>query len=90
MCGFLNTDMGIDFGYRLSREMWGHGLGFEAANAVLAYGIKVIGLNHIVAGVMPENLASIKILERLDFIYQTDVIYERMTYHKYMFSSNKT
>ena len=90
MCGFLNTDMGIDFGYRLSREMWGYGLGFEAANAVLAYGIKVIGLNHIVAGVMPENLASIKILERLDFIYQTDVIYERKTYQKYMFSSNKT
>ena len=60
------------------------------ANAVLAYGIKVIGFNHIVAGVMPENLASIKILERLDFIYQTDVIYERKTYHKYMFSSNKT
>ena len=89
MCGFLNTDMGIDFGYRLSKDMWGYGLGFEAANAVLAYGIKVIGLNHIVAGVMPENLASIKILERLDFIYQTDVIYERKTYHKYMFSSNK-
>ena len=21
MCGFLNTDMGIDFGYRLSRDM---------------------------------------------------------------------
>ena len=90
MCGFLNTDMGIDFGYRLSKDMWGCGLGFEAASAVLAYGIKVIGLNHIVAGVMPENLASIKILERLGFIYQTDVIYERKTYHKYMFSPNKT
>ena len=89
MCGFLNTDMGIDFGYRLSKDMWGCGLGFEAASAVLAYGIKVIGLNHIVAGVMPENLASIKILERLGFIYQTDVIYGRKTYHKYMFSSNK-
>ena len=70
--------------------MWGYGLGFEAANAVLTYGIKVIGLKHIVAGVMPENLASIKILERLGFIYQTDVIYESKTYYKYMFFSNKT
>ena len=90
MCGFLKTEMGIDFGYRLSKDMWGCGLGFEAANAVLAYGIDVIGLNQIVAGVMPENLASIKILERLGFIYDTDIIYERKTYHKYIFSSNKT
>jgi len=90
MCGFLRTDMGIDFGYRLSKDMWGCGLGFEAANAVLAYGIDVIGLNQIVAGVMPENLASIKILERLGFIYDTDIIYDRKTYHKYIFSSNKT
>ena len=89
MCGFLNTDMGIDFGYRLSKDMWGSGLGFEAANAVLAYGIEVIGLQHCVAGVMPENTASIKILERLGFIYQTDVIFERQTYNKYIFSSNK-
>ena len=66
--------------YLLCKDMWGYGLGFEAANAVLAYGIKVIGLNHIVAGVMPENLASIKILERLDFIYQTEVIFESKTY----------
>jgi len=90
MCGFLRTDMGIDFGYRLSKDMWGCGLGFEAANAVLAYGIDVIGLKQIFAGVMPENLASLKILERLGFIYDTDVIYERKTYHKYTFSPNKT
>ena len=90
MCGFLSTDMGIDFGYRLSKDMWGCGFGFEAAHAVLAYGIDVIGLKHICAGVRPENSASIKILERLGFIYETDVIFERKTYHKYMFSSNKT
>ena len=90
MCGFLSTDIGIDFGYRLSKDMWGCGLGFEAANAVLAYGIDVIGLNHICAGVMPENLASIKILERLGFIYEADVIFETKTYHKYIFSSNNS
>ena len=90
MCGFLTTDMGIDFGYRLSSDMWGFGLGFEAANTVLAYGIKVIGLMNCVAGVMPKNLASIKILERLGFIYETDVIYESKIYKKYVFYINKT
>ena len=89
MCGFLKTEMGIDFGYRLSKDMWGCGLGFEAANAVLNYGVASIGLKHLVAGVMPANLASIKILDRLGFVYQKDVIFDSLTYHKYIFSADK-
>ena len=79
MCGFLKTEMGIDFGYRLSKDMWGCGLGFEAASAVLNYGVASIGLKHCVAGVMPGNLASIKILDRLGFVYQKDVIFDGLT-----------
>ena len=40
MCGFLTSEMGIDFGYRLSKDTWGYGLGFEAASTVLRYGIR--------------------------------------------------
>ena len=65
------------------------GLGFEAANAVLDYGVDSIGLRHCVAGVMPGNLASIKILDRLGFVYQKDVIFDDLTYHKYTFSADK-
>ena len=36
---FLKTDMGIDFDI-VYQKTWGCGLGFEAANAVLAYGIE--------------------------------------------------
>ena len=89
MCGFLKTEMGIDFGYRLSKDMWGCGLGFEAANAVLNYGVDSIGLKHCVAGVMPGNLASIKILDRLGFVYQKDVIFDGLTYHNYTFLADK-
>ena len=62
-------------------------MGFEAANAVLNYGVDSIGLNHCVAGVMPGNLASIKILDRLGFVYEKDVIFDGLTYHKYTFSA---
>ena len=89
MCGFLNNEMGIDFGYRLSKDMWGCGLGFEAASAVLNYGVGSIGLKHFVAGVMPGNLASIKILDRLGFVYQKDVIFDGLIYHKYTFSADR-
>ena len=89
MCGFLNNEMGIDFGYRLSKDMWGCGLGFEAAYTVLNYGIDFLCLKDLVAGVMPENLASIKILKRLDFVYQKDITVDGQMYHKYTFSSDK-
>ena len=89
MCGFLETELGIDFGYRLSKDMWGCGLGFEAANAVFNYGIDFLCLQDLVAGVMPENLASIKILKRLGFVYQKDIIVDGLMYHKYTFSSDK-
>ena len=89
MCGFLQTEMGIDFGYRLSKDMWGCRLGFEAASTVLNYGVTSIGLKHCVAGVMPDNLASIKILDKLGFVYQKDVIYDGLIHHKYIFSADK-
>jgi RimJ/RimL family protein N-acetyltransferase len=89
MCGFLTTEMGIDFGYRLSKDTWGYGLGFEAASTVLCYGLEVIGLTDLVAGAMPENLASIKILESLGFIYQADVNLDGLNYRKYAFSLDK-
>ena len=89
MCGFLTSEMGIDFGYRLSKNTWGYGLGFEAASTVLCYGLEVIGLKDLVAGAMPENLASIKILESLGFVYQTDINLDGLNYRKYSFSSNK-
>ena len=89
MCGFLTTEMGIDFGYRLSKETWGSGLGSEAASTVLSYGLEVIGLKDLVAGAMPENVASIKILESLGFIYQRDINLDGINYRKYSFSLNK-
>ena len=89
MCGFLTTEMGIDFGYRLSKETWGSGLGFEAASTVLSYGLEVIGLKDLVAGAMPENLASIKILDSLGFIYQSDINLDGINYRKYSFSLHK-
>jgi RimJ/RimL family protein N-acetyltransferase len=42
-----------------------------------------------VAGAMPENLASIKILDSLGFIYQTDINLDGLNYRKYSLSLNK-
>ena len=62
MCGFLNEPYGIDFGYRYSKDSWGKGLGFEAANEVLNYGFFKLGLEKILGLTAEQNYGSIRIL----------------------------
>ena len=62
MCGFLKDELGIDFGYRYSQDSWRRGIGTEAAQAVIKYGLTKLALRSIVAAVLPENIASEKIL----------------------------
>ncbi|WP_225548540.1 GNAT family N-acetyltransferase [Chromobacterium violaceum] len=54
-------------GYELARGLQGQGLMSEALRATLAWGFTHMELNRIEAQVHPDNLASLKLLERLDF-----------------------
>ena len=56
-----------DVGYRFLPEHWGQGLATEACGACIAFGFDVIGLERIVAFVLPENAASIRVLEKVGF-----------------------
>lgn len=56
--------------YGLSPDYWHKGYMTEAAKAVLKYGFENLNLNEIVAGVKPENRASIALLEKIGFIFQ--------------------
>jgi RimJ/RimL family protein N-acetyltransferase len=58
---------GVDFGWRYSRHVWGQGYGGEAALAVLDYGLNVLGLTNLFAHAFVENVASIRIIEKLGF-----------------------
>ena len=69
MCGFLKDELGIDFGYRYSRGTWGQGIGVEVAQAVIKYGRSEVALRTIFAAVLPENIASEKILIKLGFLF---------------------
>ncbi|GJM23288.1 MAG: N-acetyltransferase [Planctomycetota bacterium] len=54
----------VDVGYRLLREHWGRGYATEASRASIAYGFDEIGLERIAGFVLPENAASIHVLEK--------------------------
>ena len=64
----------VDLGYRLMRKYWGKGLATEAAKACVNYGFESLELNKIIALVLPENTASIRVLEKLGFEYKKEII----------------
>ena len=60
----------VDLGYRLMQNAWGKGFATEAAQHSLDYGFKTLNLKLITGRAHIENLASIKVLEKIgmDFI----------------------
>ncbi len=54
----------VDVGFRFFPEYWGKGLGTEACAASLAFGFDTLKLPRIIGLVLPENAASIRVLEK--------------------------
>lgn len=71
-CGlkYLPEPDEVDLGYRLMQKAWGHGYATEAAQASLEHGFNELNLKLITGRAHIENLASIKVLEKIgmDFI----------------------
>ena len=65
---FAPTDVEIYYGF--SPEYWGQGLAAEAARRMLRYGFEDLGLDRVVAVVVPDNAASVKVIEKTGMIYQ--------------------
>jgi RimJ/RimL family protein N-acetyltransferase len=62
-------DNEIDLGYRFLKSSWGKGYATEAAYACLKYGFEKLGLPRIVGRAMPQNGASLKVLEKIGMNY---------------------
>ncbi len=54
----------VDVGYRFQPEYWGHGFATEACIASLNFGFDTLRLEQIFGFVIPENAASIRVLEK--------------------------
>ncbi len=82
-CGFKQIGESVDFGWRYGFSHWGRGYGTEAAIAVLEYGIKVLKLTNIFSVAMAENIASVKIIQKLGYQEHELVDFEGKTIVKY-------
>jgi [ribosomal protein S5]-alanine N-acetyltransferase len=57
-------DARADLGYAMNRRYWGKGYATEAIRRVVKFGFEELSLNRIGAVVLPENIASIRVLEK--------------------------
>ena len=64
---FLRPEAGgaWELGYRLRRSAWGKGFATEGAHEVLRYGFEVLEAERIVAYVVADNAASVRVVEKL-------------------------
>ncbi|NNJ89174.1 MAG: GNAT family N-acetyltransferase [Eudoraea sp.] len=66
----------IDLGYRFLPQYWGKGIATEASHAILNYGFETLKLDKIVAIAMKENIASIKVMEKVGMEFYKVAPYE--------------
>lgn len=66
-CGLYpaeRTGPDIELAYHFNPAAWGQGFATEAATAVLAYALGPVGLDRVIAFVMPANVASCRVVEK--------------------------
>lgn len=64
----------IDLGYRLKKSAWGKGYATETASATLEYGFKKLKISLITGRAHIENIASIRILEKIGMQFSREEI----------------
>ena len=65
-----NAGSEIDLAYHFARASWNKGYATEATIAVLAHALGPIGLDSIMAVVVPENIGSWRVMEKVGMRYE--------------------
>ncbi|OAB25566.1 GNAT family acetyltransferase [Paenibacillus macquariensis subsp. defensor] len=72
-CGFNSLDFEnakAEIGYDIAKSFWGRGYASEAIYSLLDYAFSSLKMNRIEAKVEPENVNSIKLLQKLNFTFE--------------------
>ena len=85
-CGlkYLPETVEYDLGYRFLEKYWGRGYATESALAVLEYGRKHLAGKRIVGKASLENIASVRVLEKIGMRFEGYEPYEGGTVAVYV------
>lgn len=79
----------VDLGYRLKKSYWGKGLATEAGRACMDFGWKELQLGSVIAMVLPDNKASIRVLDKLGFRFKEKDMEDDMEFLVYSIINQK-
>ena len=65
----------IEVGWAVLPELWGAGYGTEIGAASVRVAFDVLGVPDVVAYTLPDNLASRRVMEKLGFGYEREVVH---------------
>ena len=80
----------VDVAFRLMRTHWGLGLATEAALAAVRFGFTDLDLKRIIGLVMPDNIASVRVLEKAGLRYVETVTFWGHTFSKFVIQSSSS
>ena len=64
----------VDIGFRFLKAYWGKGLATESGKAVIQHGFFDLKLQRIIGLVLPDNIKSIRVLQKLGLTFEKDII----------------
>lgn len=73
----------VDVGFRFLPQYWGQGFATEACTASLHFGFTTLKLDEIIGLVLPENVASIRVLEKAGMRFDGEFLYDGMKILRY-------
>ncbi|WP_199611057.1 GNAT family N-acetyltransferase [Flocculibacter collagenilyticus] len=73
-----------DIGYRFLPECWGKGYATETATACIEYCKTHLGVKKIIGDVMEDNIASVKILQKLGLTFSGYIKEDGQTFMRFM------
>jgi ribosomal-protein-alanine N-acetyltransferase len=62
----------VEVAYLIAKTHWGQGLGTEAAQAILDYGFKKLGLTRLICLIDHDNTASIRVAEKIGMTFEKE------------------
>jgi len=79
----------VNLGYRFMKKYWGKGIATESAKACLNLAFETLELSKVIAMVLPENIGSIRVLEKLNFEYKKDIFEDNLKVKLYSLNKEK-
>lgn len=86
-CGLLPWSIDgrdeVEVAYLIDRDLWGRGLGTEAAMAVRDYALGQLGLSRLVCLIDGQNLASVRVAVKMGMSFEKETQDELGPFHLY-------